>query len=174
MKNQTRNQTGQEARVAAAERLVTGQTTLAEFTGLRREQLYEIARTGYRMMNSGKLEEARRIYRGLVAADPFDSVFHCHLGAVHLRLSETDAALREFDAALRFNCASTDALAGRGETYLNRGQIAEAVKDLRAAVESDPASKRPSTLRARAILLALKEAARTEAVATTRHDRAIE
>ena len=69
----------------AAERLATGQSTLAEFVGLRREQLYEIAGVAYGLMNSGKLEEALTIYRGLVAADPFDSVFRCHLGAVELR-----------------------------------------------------------------------------------------
>ncbi|HEX7314748.1 MAG TPA: tetratricopeptide repeat protein [Pyrinomonadaceae bacterium] len=143
----------------AARRLVSGQATLAEYAGLRREQLYEIARVGYQLMNSGRLEEAREIYRGLVAADPFDSVFHCHLAAVNLRMGQTEAALVGFDAALRFNRASVDALAGRGETYFKQGRLGEAVKDLRAAVELDPGAARPSAVRARALLLALGEVA---------------
>lgn len=141
-----------------AGRLVSGQITLAEYAGLSREQLYEIAQVGYQLMNSGKLVEAREIYRGLVASSPFDSVFHCHLAAVHLRLAATDEAIKEFDTALRFNNANVDAFAGRGEAYLNRGQLAEAIEDLSTAIELDPQAERPSTLRARALLLALKEA----------------
>ena len=141
-----------------AAKLANGQMTLAQFAGLSREQLYGMANIAYNLLNSGKLEEARDIYRGLVAADPFDSVFHCHLAAVHLRMGDNQAALREFDLALRFNVANIDALAGRGETYLQLGQLSEAVTDLHSALELDPKLSRASTIRARAILLSLKDA----------------
>lgn len=143
----------------AAERLATGQSTLAEFMGLGRERLYEIANTAYGLMNAGKLEEAHVIYSGLVAADPFDSVFRCHLGAVELRRGRVAEAAAEFDAALRFNRANADALAGRGEARLRLGRIVEAVEDLRAAVALDPPALRPSTIRARALLASLRQAA---------------
>lgn len=149
-----------EARVPAelAERLVAGEIDLAQFIGLNREQLYAIAQVGYQFYNSGKVEQAREIYRGLVAAAPLDSVFHCHLAASHHRLGDLDGAVAEYTAALRFNIANHDALVGRGEIYLQRGRLAEALSDLRAALELDPAGKRPTTLRARAILIAIKEA----------------
>lgn len=140
----------------AAERLATGQSTLAEFLGLGREQLYEIAGRAYALMNSGKLEEALVIYRGLVAAEPTDSVFRCHLGAVELRRGRAAEAEVEFHAALRFNRANADALAGRGEARLRLGRLVEAVEDLRAAAALDPQARRPSTLRARALLLSLR------------------
>ena len=133
--------------------------TLAEFAGLPREELYAIASVGHQLLCGGKLDEARTIYRGLVAADPYDSVFRCHLAATHLRLGETGAALEEFSAALRFNVANVEALAGRGEAYLSRGQFVEAVRDLNAAVELDPGARRASTARARVLLRALKESA---------------
>jgi tetratricopeptide (TPR) repeat protein len=144
---------------AAAERLATGQSTLAEFIGLGRERLYEIAHTAYGLMNAGKLEEAHVIYSGLVAADPFDSVFRCHLGAVELRRGRAAEAAAEFDAAIRFNRANADALAGRGEARLRLGRVGEAVEDLRAAVALDPPARRPSTIRARALLASLRQAA---------------
>lgn len=144
----------------AAERLATGQSTLAEFIRLGREQLYEIASRAYGLLNSGKLEEAHVIYRGLVAADPTDSVFRCHLGAAELRLGRAAEAAHEFDAALRFNRANVDALSGRGEARLRLGRLAEAVEDLCAAVELDPQARRPSTIRARALLVSLRQAAR--------------
>nr|MDQ3805263.1 hypothetical protein [Acidobacteriota bacterium] len=84
-----------------AARLVRGEITLAEFAGLRREELYAIAQVGYQLLNGGRLEDARAVYRGLAAADPFDSVFRCHLAAAHLRLGDADEAVKEFNAALR-------------------------------------------------------------------------
>lgn len=140
-------------------KLATGQITIAEAVGMSRKQLYAIAGQGYKLLNSGRLEEARQIYAGLVAADPFDSVFHCHLGACLWRLGELDRAFEEYDAALRFNIANVDALAGRGELYLLKGEVKKGIEDLRKALENDPQAARPSTARARALLLSLRQAA---------------
>ena len=105
------------------EKLATGQMTIAEAVGLSRRQLYAIAQRGYQLLNSGKLEEARQIYAGLVAADPFDSVFHCHLGAVLWRMGEIEKAFAEYDASIRLNIANVDARAARGELYLLKGEV---------------------------------------------------
>jgi tetratricopeptide (TPR) repeat protein len=146
----------------AREKLATGQTTLAEYMGLSRDAMYKIARQAYQLMNRGKLEEARQIYSGLIAADPYDSVFHCHLGAVLFRMGEHEKAFDEYDAALRYNIANVDALAGRGELYIMRGEVKKGVEDLRAALEKDPQGEHPSTQRARALLLSMREAARKQ------------
>lgn len=154
--------TGSQPTHQAMEKLATGQATLAEIVGLSREQLYEIAQQGYRLLNSGKLEEARQIYAGLVAANPYDSVFHCHLGAVYWRMGDLEKAFAEYDAALRFNIANVDALAGRGELYLSRGDAKKGIADLRAALENDAQATRPSTVRARALLLSLRDSAQNQ------------
>lgn len=144
------------------EKLATGQITLAEFAGLGKQQLYEIAKQGYQLFSSGKLDDAEVIYSGLVAADPFDSVFHCHLGAVYFRKGEMDKAFEEYSAAIRLNIANIDALAGRGEIYLQRGELKEGIEDLRKALENDPEAKRQSTQRARALLFSLRDAAQKQ------------
>lgn len=141
-------------------RLARGEITLAQYAGLRRVELYAIAREAYRLMCGGRLAEALTIYRGLAAADPYDSVFRCHLAAALLRTGDAEAALTEFDAALRLNVANGDALSGRGEARLRLGQFSEAVKDLTAAVALDPKAARPSTARALSLLNAVREAAR--------------
>lgn len=138
--------------------LIRGEVTLADVFGLDQESLYEIARLGYGLLNSGKLSEAKQIYSGLVAADPYDSVFHCHLAAVHHRLGELDEAFQQYSEALNFNFANVDALAGRAEIQLTRGKLAAGIADLKQAIEIDPEGARPSTLRARALMLALKRA----------------
>jgi len=138
--------------------LIRGEVTLADVFGLDQDSLYEIARLGYGLLNSGNLREAKQIYSGLVAADPYDSVFHCHLGAVHHRLGELDEAFQQYTEALNFNYANVDALLGRAEIQLSRGNLAAGISTLKQAIEIDPEGVRPSTVRARALLLALKRA----------------
>src|ERR1051326_2421964 len=140
-----------------AERLFEGEINFAEFLGLTRGTLYAIAEVGYQLLTSGKVDQAKQIYQGLVAADPYDSVFHCHLAAAHHKLGELDEAREEYTQALQFNNANADALSGRGEIFFNQGKLTEAFHDLKAAIELDPQAKLPSSVRARAILLALKE-----------------
>ena len=141
------------------EKLATGQITIAEAVGISRKQLYAIARRGYQLLNSGRLEEARQIYAGLVAADPYDSVFHCHLGAVLFRMGELDKAFEEYDASIRLNISNVDALSARGELYLLKGEVKKGIEDLRAALENDAQGSHPSSIRARALLLSLRQAA---------------
>jgi len=162
---------GEGLQTASRERalgLARGEITLAQYAGLRREELYAIARTAHRLLNGGRLREALTIYRGLAAADPYDSVFRCHLAAALLRTGDAEAALAEFDAALRLNVANGDALSGRGETRLRLGHFSEAVKDLTAAVALDPKAARPSTARALSLLGAVREAARQKKPAGAR------
>lgn len=148
-----------------AARLAAGEITLAEYVGLGKDELYVIAAQAYQLLNSGKLEEARDIYQGLVAADPYDSVFHCHLGATQLRLSKPDEAFKHFELSLRYNIANIDAFVGRGEINLSRGDLPAAIADFSKAVELDQEGKRASTQRARATLVALKELLEKQAAA---------
>lgn len=143
-----------------AERLIKGEMTLGEFLGLSSSALYAIANIGYQMLTTGKLESALTIYKGLVEASPYDSVFHCHLGATLYAMGEHEEAVAAYTKALQFNKANADALAGRGELYLRMNKVAEGLADLKAAIEADPQAKRASTLRARATLAMLKEAAK--------------
>ena len=141
------------------EKVASGQATIADAVGLTKPQLYKIAEKAYQLFSQGKLEEARQIYEGLVAADPYDSVFHCHLGAVLWRLGNTERAFEEYDAAVRYNFANTDALAGRGELLLARGEVEKGVEDLSKSLTHDPECLKPATQRARALLLSMRAAA---------------
>jgi tetratricopeptide (TPR) repeat protein len=144
------------------QKVATGQATIAEAVGISKKQLYAIAEKGYLLFSQGRLEDAKKIYEGLVAADPFDSVFHCHLGAVMWRSGDTDRAFEEYDAAVRYNIANIDALAGRGELLIARGEVEKGAEDLSRALEYDPDCTRPSTQRARALLLTMREAAKAK------------
>ena len=138
-------------------RLLRGEVIFADVFGLDRTALYQIANIGFSLLNSGKLTEAKQIYEGLVAADPYDSVFHCHLGAAHHRLGELNQAFEQYEAAIQLNHANGDALVGRGEIHLVRGEVVKGVSDLKSAVVFDREGIRPSTARAHNLLLAVKQ-----------------
>lgn len=135
-------------------RLIRGELTLAKVFGLDDDSLYEIARVGYGLFNSGNLREAKQIYAGLVAADPYDSVFHCHLAAVHHSLGELDDAFTHYTEALKLNRANADALLGLGEIQLSRGELAAGLSVLKRVIELDCEGLKPSTQRARSLLRA--------------------
>lgn len=140
------------------EKLAGGEMTIAEYVGLSKEQLYNIAQKGYQLVETGQLEEAKIIYEGLVSADPYDSVFHCQLGGIYFKQKEFEKAFDEYNASIRYNLANVDALAGRGELYLMQEKYEDGIEDLRKAVENDPQGTKKSSMRARGLLLSLRDA----------------
>jgi tetratricopeptide (TPR) repeat protein len=142
-----------------AEKLFLGEITPGEFLGFSTESLYKVATMGYEMVKSGNLQGALEIFEGLVAAAPYDSVFHCHLANVYARLERFDEAKAEYTRSLELNIANVDALVGRGELYLRESKLAEAVSDIQKALQLDPQGSRETTRRARATLMVLGEMA---------------
>lgn len=140
----------------AAERLIRGEMSLGAFLGLSQEKLYGFANQAYQLLQAGHAQKAADIYEGLVAAAPTDSVFHGQLGATYMTLERFDDAFEAYSKSLQFNEANVDALVGRGEIYLRRSMVPEALKDLAAAIQYDPELKRAATRRAHGTLLALK------------------
>jgi Flp pilus assembly protein TadD len=138
-----------------AEKLFLGEITPAEFLGFSTESLYKVATLGYDMVKSGNLQGALDIFEGLVAASPYDSVFHCHLASVYARLERFDEAKAEYTRSLELNIANVDSLVGRGELYLRESKLAEALKDIQRALELDPQASRDTTKRARSTLTLL-------------------
>ncbi len=142
-----------------AEKLVLGEITPAQFLGLSPKRLYELAGTGHEMFKSGQIRGALDIFEGLVAASPYDSVFHCHLAATYARLERFDEAKASYTRALELNVANVDALVGRGELYLRERKLSPALKDIQQALKLDPQATRDTTKRARATLLVLQKMA---------------
>ncbi len=110
------------------------------------------------MVETGRLEEAKTIFKGLTSADPFDSVFHCQLAGIYFKQKDLENAFEEYDTSIRLNLANVDALSGRGELFLMKGKYEDGIQDLRKAIESDPEGKKQSSIRARGLLLSLRDA----------------
>ena len=143
------------------ERLILGELTAAQYLGFSQQRLYEIATIGHTLLNEGKLPAALDIFKGLVAASPYDSVFHCNLAAAYVQLQRLPEAMSEYTQALELNVANVDALVGRSELLLRAGKVGEALHDIQLALEFDPNLQRETTQRARANLLLLQAMADT-------------
>jgi tetratricopeptide (TPR) repeat protein len=139
-------------------KIIEGKLTIKQVMNLSTESLYKYAEIGYDMLMAGKLEEAKKIYSGLVAIDPYDSVFNCHLATIYHRLNDYTNALKYYNKSVTCNRSSIDALAGRGELHIRMGNFKDAFDDLQKVVDLDPAMERASTRRARALLMSLKQA----------------
>jgi tetratricopeptide (TPR) repeat protein len=142
-----------------AERLIAGDITPAQFLGLSQERLYEIATVGHRLLTQGQTQQAMTLFKGLVAASPYDSVFHCNLAAAYAQTERYPEALEAYTQAIQLNIANVDALAGRSELFLRAGLVPEALTDLQAAMQLDPQALRETTQRARTTLALLKKMA---------------
>lgn len=134
---------------------VEGRITLGELERIGKDAQYRMAKIGFDFMNSGKLENARRVFLGLLALDPYDAYFHLALGAIHQREGDLAAADERYTRSLEINPFSAVALANRGEARLVAGRVEEGVRDLAAALQRDPQAREPAVARGRAILASL-------------------
>ncbi|MEW5851079.1 MAG: hypothetical protein AB2A00_19990 [Myxococcota bacterium] len=142
------------------EAFILGRITLGEMEGIGKDLQYEMAKKGFRVLNEGKLDMARGIFRGLLALDPFDSYFHTALGAVLQREGKYPESDEAYSHAIQFNPYNSTAFANRGEVRLQLGRVMEAAEDIKKAVALDPKGKDPATLRARVLSVAISEVIR--------------
>lgn len=136
---------------------IEGQITLGELEGITKQEQYKMAERGYDFLEAGKMEEAKTVFEGLLALDPYDAYFHLVRGSIRQREGELDAAEEAYSRSIDVNAFNASAFANRGEVRVLQGQLVEGAEDLLKALELDPDGSHPATQRARATLNALQE-----------------
>lgn len=136
---------------------VAGEITLGDLEGISKADQYKMAETGYRLLSSGKFADAKKVFLGLHALDPFDAYFLTSLGVIAVQQGEHDEGRARFDRALEINPYSAAALVGRAELLLADGELPAAAEDLAKAIASDAEGKDPTTQRASAIAANVKK-----------------
>ena len=123
---------------ALAQRLqkwADGKATLKDVRGYTDEELYSIARTGYYFYYQGKVNEARTVFQGLYAINPMDPYFAKALGVVEMAAGNPSGAVAAYDVALKIAPQDAGAYLGRAEVKLLQGQKAQALDDLKRALQ---------------------------------------
>ncbi|MBI2567967.1 MAG: tetratricopeptide repeat protein [Candidatus Schekmanbacteria bacterium] len=139
------------------ERLVKGEITLRELEGVSLEDYAGIAQVGHTLLDQGKVDQARTVYEGLRAMDPNHAYVRATLGAIYMRENRDIDALEQLNEALRLEPDSEYALVNRGEILLKGGFLAEAGRDFKRCIELDPNGKSPAAMRARALVMVVKD-----------------
>lgn len=142
---------------ARLEQFILGKITLGELESFPKKAQYELAEIGYRFIQNGDAERASKIFRGLVALDPYDAYFHTALGVISTLRDDFASAEAHYSRALEIYPRSPVALASRGEARLRLGSVALAAEDLVLAVQCDPEGKFASTQRARALAQVVRD-----------------
>lgn len=123
------------------------------------QQVAEMSLFGHQLFESGKIEEARVVFEGLVGMDVADSFPYTMLGTIYLALGDPDRALALFEAALQLDRFDLPALVYRGEIRLNRGRLKSALDDFHRAVRLGPGED-PFVERAKRLTRLAQDAAR--------------
>ena len=131
-----------------------GEMTWAEVEGMTFEEAKAIAQVGCDLAGSGRLDEARIIFEGLVAGNPKDSASRAALGTVYQKLGRIEDAVAEYSAAIKNDPKNPVALANRGELRLKAGDR-EGFTDLAQAVDSDPHGETSAGRRAKSLVKAI-------------------
>ena len=126
------------------------------YDGLSRERASEMAVFGHKLFEEGRLEEARELFEGIVAAGIPEAFPHTMLGTIYLAQKSPDRALALFEAALALDGGDLAARVYRGEIRLAKGERQKAIEDLSKAAQLGPRND-PFTDRARRLLRIARE-----------------
>jgi len=118
------------------EKLLRGDRRALE--GMDASSLADVAVLGHQLYESGRLNEARVVFEGLVAMDPAEAFPYTVLGAIFLAQQDVHRALALFEAALEIDPDDVAALVYRGEIRLRLGNRPRAIRDLERAISIDP------------------------------------
>lgn len=130
--------------------------SLAELKGITREELFRLAEAGFTKFKHGRLEEAEKIYQGLVVLDHRNAYFHAVMGAIHQKMGRPIEAIMEYGQAIKLNRNDLSCYVNRGEIYLRHKNYKKAAEDFRVAIIKDAEGKSLWANRARSLVIAIK------------------
>lgn len=130
--------------------------SLAELRGITREQLFRVAEAGYIKFKHGRIEDAEKIFQGLIVLDHRNAYFHSVMGAIHHKRQRTVEAIVEYSQAIRLNRRDVCSYVNRGEIYLRVKNYRKAAEDFRTAILLDPNGANLWANRARSLVIAIK------------------
>ena len=138
------------------QRFLEDKASLAELRGISRDQLFQLAEAGYIRMKHGRLEEAEKIFQGLIVLDHRNAYFHAVMGAIHQKRARSVQAIVEYSQALRLNRKDMSSYVNRGEIYLRNKNYKRAAEDFRTAILLDMEGANLWANRARSLVIAIK------------------
>ena len=137
-------------------RFFEDKVSLAELKGMSRTDLIRLAEAGHVKFRHGRLEEAEKIFQGLIILDHRNAYFHAMMAAVHQKRERPVEAIMEYTTALQIHARDISSLVNRGEIYLRHKNYRKAAEDFRTAILFDTSGANLWANRARSLVIAIK------------------
>lgn len=155
----------QEEIKAGAERMmefIKGKLSWAELFDLSDDLLFQMAEYGLTQFNTGRYEEAERVFKVLTVLDWENAYYHSVMGSILQRQKRYGEAIAEYNQALELVPEDITSLTNRGEIYMQHGLIDEAKADFNKAIEQDPESEDKWANRARMLMMEIERQSKEE------------
>lgn len=137
-------------------RFLSDKVSLAELKGMKKSDLIRLAEAGHVKFRHGRLDEAEKIFQGLIVLDHRNAYYHAMMGAVHQKKQRPVEAIAEYSVALKVHPKDVSTLVNRGEIYLRHKNYRKAAEDFRSAILYDPIGANLWANRARSLVIAIK------------------
>jgi tetratricopeptide (TPR) repeat protein len=131
---------------------------MIDVLGINTRKIAALLVTGHRMYMQGRLNQARKIFEGLVALDSSSHYVHGILGSIYQKQKQYDLALVHYNNAIALFPDDINSLTNRGEIFVQFGKFQEAANDFKKAIALDPDRKDPAANRARLLVSLAQEA----------------
>ncbi|OGQ21571.1 MAG: hypothetical protein A3I05_03460 [Deltaproteobacteria bacterium RIFCSPLOWO2_02_FULL_44_10] len=149
-------------------RYVQDKVSLAELQGIKRSELIRLADAGHVKFRHGRVDEAEKIFQGLLLLDHRNPYFHAMMGAIHQKRERPVEAIMEYSQTLQLTPRDPAALVNRGEIYLRHKNYRKAAEDFRAAILLDLEGSNLWSNRARSLVIAIKRSIEADRKRATR------
>lgn len=93
------------------------------------------------LLKQGKFDQAKAIYKNVLARNPESSSAHCGYGWALYVTGQRDEAIAEEMKSLAFNQKNADAHHHLGSIYFASGLVDEAIEEFNIAISIDPSKK---------------------------------
>lgn len=130
--------------------------SIAELKGIGRDKLFQLAEAGWVKFKHGRVDEAERIFKGLLVMDHRNGYFHSVMGAIHQKKKRPVEAILEYTRAIQINNKDISSFVNRGEIFLRHKNFKKAAEDFKSAILLDMSGRNLWANRARSLVIALK------------------
>lgn len=114
--------------------------------------------------NDGRTDQAIKLFRDVVAADPADFIAFSQLGALYFEKRQYSSAEKAYEGALKAKPDLSAAMMNIGRIYLMEGKIDPAIEMLKRSTSASPEFARAHQLLGEAYLVARKGTLGVEAL----------
>lgn len=119
------------------------------------DEILEMGRVGAVFYEQGNLENALKIFEGLVELQPNSSYAHSALGAVLTLRKEDSRAIEHLEKAIQIEPNQIAPYVNLGEVLIRQQQLEKAIANLRKAIKLDPDENNSGANRARSMIMGI-------------------